>query len=240
MTCWLLIHHPACGGFVSADQTERHIPGLTPVVVGSSQVLPSCYSGTYSLPLVLVRVSIALMKTPWPKINLGRKGLMWLTLIDHSLSLKDIGTGPQAELESRGRSWVGAFGSHSSGLSSYIRAPTLFLVALLYDIVISWQVSSIFWCRGHGEGIAYWLAPSGMLILHPYRTQDRSWRYDSVVKRTDYSSRVLEFNSQQPHGGSQPSVMGSDALFWCVWKQLQCTDMYKTIKSLKIKKWMKK
>jgi hypothetical protein len=25
-----------------------------------------------------------------------------------------------------------------------------------------------------------------------------------------------EFNSQQPHGGSQPSVMGSDALFWCV------------------------
>jgi len=23
-----------------------------------------------------------------------------------------------------------------------------------------------------------------------------------------------EFNSQQPHGGSQPSVMGSDALFW--------------------------
>jgi hypothetical protein len=25
---------------------------------------------------------------------------------------------------------------------------------------------------------------------------------------------VLGFNSQQPHGGSQPSVMGSDALFW--------------------------
>jgi hypothetical protein len=29
------------------------------------------------------------------------------------------------------------------------------------------------------------------------------------------SSRGPEFNSQQPHGGSQPSVMGSDALFWC-------------------------
>jgi hypothetical protein len=26
-------------------------------------------------------------------------------------------------------------------------------------------------------------------------------------------SRGPEFNSQQPHGGSQPSVMGSDALF---------------------------
>ncbi|EDL94246.1 Hermansky-Pudlak syndrome 1 homolog (human), isoform CRA_b [Rattus norvegicus] len=29
-------------------------------------------------------------------------------------------------------------------------------------------------------------------------------------------SRSREFNSQHPHGGSQPSVMGSDALFWCV------------------------
>jgi hypothetical protein len=33
-----------------------------------------------------------------------------------------------------------------------------------------------------------------------------------VVKSTDCSSRGPEFNSQQPHGGSQPSVMGSDAL----------------------------
>jgi hypothetical protein len=43
------------------------------------------------------------------------------------------------------------------------------------------------------------------------------WGDDSVVKSTDYSSRGPEFNSQQPHGGgSQPSVMGSDALFWGV------------------------
>jgi hypothetical protein len=35
----------------------------------------------------------------------------------------------------------------------------------------------------------------------------------SVVKSTDCSSRGPEFNSQQPHGGSQPSVMGSDVLF---------------------------
>jgi hypothetical protein len=28
--------------------------------------------------------------------------------------------------------------------------------------------------------------------------------------------RGPEFNSQQPHGGTQPSIMGSDALFWCV------------------------
>jgi hypothetical protein len=43
-----------------------------------------------------------------------------------------------------------------------------------------------------------------------------SWRDGSAVKSTDCSSRGPEFSSQQPHGGSQPSVMGSDALFWCV------------------------
>jgi len=42
------------------------------------------------------------------------------------------------------------------------------------------------------------------------------WRDGSVVKSTDCSSRGPEFNSQQPHGGSQPSVMGSNTLFWCV------------------------
>jgi hypothetical protein len=35
----------------------------------------------------------------------------------------------------------------------------------------------------------------------------------SVVKSTDCSSRGPEFNSQQPHGGSQPSIMEFDALF---------------------------
>ena len=33
-------------------------------------------------------------------------------------------------------------------------------------------------------------------------------------KNTVCPSRGPEFNSQEPHGGSQPSVMGSDALFW--------------------------
>jgi hypothetical protein len=42
------------------------------------------------------------------------------------------------------------------------------------------------------------------------------WRDGSAVKSIDCSSRGPEFNSQQPHCGSQPSVMGSDALFWCV------------------------
>jgi hypothetical protein len=35
-----------------------------------------------------------------------------------------------------------------------------------------------------------------------------------VVKSTVPSSRDPEFNSQQTHGGSQPSMRVSDALFW--------------------------
>jgi hypothetical protein len=37
-----------------------------------------------------------------------------------------------------------------------------------------------------------------------------------VVKSTDCSSKGPEFNSYQPHGGSQSSVMGSYAHLWCV------------------------
>ena len=51
----------------------------------------------------------------------------------------------------------------------------------------------------------------------------QGWRDGSVVKSTDCSSKGPEFKSQQPHGGSQPPVMRSDALFWCIWRQLQFT-----------------
>ena len=44
----------------------------------------------------------------------------------------------------------------------------------------------------------------------------RDWRDGSEVKSTACSSGGHEFNSQQPHGGSQPSVMRSGALFWPV------------------------
>jgi hypothetical protein len=36
------------------------------------------------------------------------------------------------------------------------------------------------------------------------------WRDGSAVKNTDCSSEGPEFESQQPHGGSQPSVVRSD------------------------------
>ena len=44
--------------------------------------------------------------------------------------------------------------------------------------------------------------------------RSRGWRDGSAVRSTGCSSRGPEFNSQQPHGGSQSSIMGSDALFW--------------------------
>jgi hypothetical protein len=42
------------------------------------------------------------------------------------------------------------------------------------------------------------------------------WRDGSAVKSTVFSSKGPEFNFQQLHSGSQPSVMRSDALFWCL------------------------
>jgi hypothetical protein len=60
-------------------------------------------------------------------------------------------------------------------------------------------------------------------ILYAKKRQTGDWRDGSEVKSTDCSSKGPEFNSQQPYGGSQPSVMRSDALFWSVFRQLQCT-----------------
>jgi hypothetical protein len=42
----------------------------------------------------------------------------------------------------------------------------------------------------------------------------QGWRDGSAVKSTDCSFKGPEFKSQQPHGGSKPSVMRSDVLFW--------------------------
>ena len=53
----------------------------------------------------------------------------------------------------------------------------------------------------------------------------KDWWDDSVVRSTDCSSKGPEFKSQQTRGSSQPSVMGSGAFFWCVWRQLQCTNI---------------
>jgi hypothetical protein len=48
---------------------------------------------------------------------------------------------------------------------------------------------------------------------NPIKMGNRGWRDGSVVKSTVCSFGGPEFNSQQPHGGSQPSLMVSDVLF---------------------------
>jgi hypothetical protein len=60
-------------------------------------------------------------------------------------------------------------------------------------------------------------------IWHPHtdkqyilKNKIQGWRDDSEGKSTDCSSKGPEFKSQQPHGGSQPPVMRSDTLFWCI------------------------
>jgi hypothetical protein len=48
---------------------------------------------------------------------------------------------------------------------------------------------------------------------HVLKNKAGGWRDGLVVKSTDCSSKGPEFNSQQPHGGSQPFVMGFGVLF---------------------------
>jgi hypothetical protein len=50
----------------------------------------------------------------------------------------------------------------------------------------------------------------------PQKRVLRGWGDGSVGKSTTCSSEGPEFKSQQPHGGSQPPVMRSDSLFWCI------------------------
>jgi hypothetical protein len=48
------------------------------------------------------------------------------------------------------------------------------------------------------------------------RVQGRAGEMAQWVRAPDCSSEGPEFKSQQPRGGSQPSVMRSDSLFWSV------------------------
>jgi hypothetical protein len=59
-------------------------------------------------------------------------------------------------------------------------------------------------------------AGGSLYFLLSYFKKHQGWRDGLVVKSTGCSFKGPEFKSQQPHGVSQPSVMGSDALLWCV------------------------
>jgi hypothetical protein len=48
------------------------------------------------------------------------------------------------------------------------------------------------------------------------KDESRAGEMAQWVRAPDCSSEGRKFKSQQPHGGSQPSVTRSDALFWSV------------------------
>ena len=54
------------------------------------------------------------------------------------------------------------------------------------------------------------------MITKGIEKQNLGWRDGSAGKSTDRSSGGPEFKSQQPHGGIQPSVTKSGALFGSV------------------------
>jgi hypothetical protein len=91
-------------------------------------------------------------------------------------------------------------------------------------IYVRWESCKV--GTGHSEQ-GLWQARSCLTVSRSKGGVRKSWFGgwwdDSVGKSTDCSSEGPEFKSQQPHGGSQSPVMRSDALFWCVWRQLQCT-----------------
>jgi hypothetical protein len=50
-------------------------------------------------------------------------------------------------------------------------------------------------------------------VCEEIKLERKGWRDGSEAESSDCFSRGPEFKSQQPHGGSQPSVMRSGALF---------------------------
>jgi hypothetical protein len=61
-------------------------------------------------------------------------------------------------------------------------------------------------------------SPIVVYAIQLYFLKTNTWgcQDDSVGKSTDYSSEGPEFKFHLPHGGSQPPIMRSDALFWHV------------------------
>jgi hypothetical protein len=54
------------------------------------------------------------------------------------------------------------------------------------------------------------------LLVKKKKKKDWAGEMAQWVRAPNCSSEGPEFKSQQPHGGSQPSVTRSDSLFWSV------------------------
>ena len=105
--------------------------------------------------------------------------------------------------------------------ASYVsKLPSLFVEHYLYSL----QTSHVL----HGSCLSTWVC----LSWYHSANQPESVETTRCLRRASKMAQQVraltsegpEFKSQQPHsGGSQPPVMRSDALFWCVRRQLQCT-----------------
>jgi hypothetical protein len=94
-----------------------------------------------------------------------------------------------------------------------------------------WDLSE---CTGRTGSHSYFLYELLLLQYKIKKSRVGAGKMAQWVRAPDYSSEGPQFKSQQPHGGSQPSVTRSDSLFWIVWRQLQCT--YIKLKKKKKKK----
>jgi hypothetical protein len=77
----------------------------------------------------------------------------------------------------------------------------------VYTVNHNWAKApgrSFFW----KQGVTYSLWFRYSCVNQIKRGKLGDWRDDSAVKSTDCSSTGPEVNSQQPHGSSEPSVMG--------------------------------
>jgi len=88
----------------------------------------------------------------------------------------------------------------------------------ILDFLLSMLMWVEWWCKRSGTNMAVnaqnfrLVANTKCLWTNTKRIETKDWRDGWAVKSTDCSSWSPEFNSQQPHGDSQPS----NALFCCV------------------------
>jgi hypothetical protein len=77
--------------------------------------------------------------------------------------------------------------------------------------VCFWWLEFIFNASGYGDEPCFWELTGNN--VYEFKNAKRGWRDGSEVKTTGCSFRGREFNSQQPHGGSEPSIIGAEAVF---------------------------
>jgi hypothetical protein len=71
-------------------------------------------------------------------------------------------------------------------------------------------------CAGLKKECYFYVDKTGMVKESMRKVREGAVEMAQWVRAPDCSSEGQEFKSQQPHGGSQPSVTRSDSLFWSV------------------------